>query len=180
MRVAPDRNVITLAASSWRTPPSRPRASPRSGASACDPRDARMLASISTAFRPAQRSPCLKMPSTTTPSVSDCQLRRAAYSFSYPHLFISPTVQQPVSMQASYRLWQTRCVPQCKRACEQVARCWADASLEDIAINGTPTVATRTALKIKRVMTSCEPTAARAVLSRSPSIATQACGLWDC
>ncbi len=119
-------------------------------------------------------------PSTTTPSVSDPQLRRAAYSFSYPHLFISPTVQQPVSMQASYRLWQTRCVPQCKRACEQVARCWADASLEDIAINGTLTVAARTALKIKRVMTSCEPTAARAVLSRSPSIATQACGLWDC
>jgi hypothetical protein len=37
-------------------------------------------------------------------------------------------------MQASYRLWQTRCVPQCKRACEQVARCWADASLEDIAL----------------------------------------------
>ena len=28
MRVAPDRNVITLAASSWRTPPSRPRAWP--------------------------------------------------------------------------------------------------------------------------------------------------------
>jgi hypothetical protein len=55
-------------------------------------------------------------------------------------------------MQASYRLWQIRCVPQCKRACEQVARCWAHASLEDIAINGTPTVATRTALKIKRVM----------------------------
>jgi len=91
--------------------------------------------------------------------------------------FISPTFQQPVSMQASYRLWQIRCVPQCKRACEQVARCWAHASLEDIAINDTPTVATRTALKIKRVMTSCEPTAARAVLSRSPSIATQACGL---
>jgi hypothetical protein len=59
-------------------------------------------------------------------------------------------------MQASYRLWQTRCVPQCKRACEQVARCWADASLEDILINSTPTVTTRTALKIKRVMTSCE------------------------
>jgi hypothetical protein len=111
---------------------------------------------------------------------SDRPLRRAAYSFSYPHLFISPTVQQPVSMQVSYRLWQTRCVPQCKRACEQVARCWADASLEDIAINGTPTVATRTALKIKRVMTACEPTAAHAVLSRSPSIATQACELWDC
>jgi hypothetical protein len=67
---------------------------------------------------------------------------------------MSPTVQQPVSMQASYRLWQTRCVPQCKRASEQVSRCWADASLEDIAaINGTQTVATRTALKIKRVMT---------------------------
>src|SRR5262249_31991914 len=50
------------------------------------------------------------------------------YSFSYPHLFISPTVQQPVSMQASYRLWQTGCFPQSDRACEQVARCWASAS----------------------------------------------------
>jgi hypothetical protein len=104
------------------------------------------------------------MRSTTTPSVSDRELRRAAYSFSYPHLFISPTFQQPVSMHASYRLWQTRCVPQCKRACEQVARCWADASLEDIAINGTLTVATRTALKIKRVMTSCERSLLRPAL----------------
>jgi hypothetical protein len=92
------------------------------------------------------RSACL--------GAGDRQLRRAAYSFSYPHLFIKPTFQQPVSMQASYRLWQTRCVPQCKRAWEQVERCWADAPLEDIAINGTPTVATRTALKIKRIMTS--------------------------
>jgi hypothetical protein len=66
-------------------------------------------------------------------------------------------------MQASYRLWQTHCVPQCERASEQVSRCWADASLEDIAINRTQTVAIRTARKIKRVMTSCaaEPTAAR-------------------
>jgi hypothetical protein len=92
------------------------------------------------------------------------QLRRAVYSFSYPHLFISPTFQQPVSMQASYRFWQIRCVPQCKRACEQVARCWAHASLEDIAINGTPTVATRTALKIKRVMTSGERSLLRPAL----------------
>jgi hypothetical protein len=67
-------------------------------------------------------------------------------------------------MQASYRLWQTRCVPQCKRACEQVARCWADASLEDIAINGTPTAATRTALKIKRVMTLYERSLLRPAL----------------
>src|SRR6266436_3496869 len=67
-------------------------------------------------------------------------------------------------MQASYRLWQTRCVPQCKRACEQVSRCWADASLEDIAINGTPIVATRTALKIKRVMMPCERSLLRPAL----------------
>jgi hypothetical protein len=73
--------------------------------------------------------------------------RLTAYSFSYPHLFISPTFQQPVSMQASYRLWQTRCVPQCERACEQVARCWANASLEDIATNGTLSMAARTAPK---------------------------------
>jgi hypothetical protein len=50
-------------------------------------------------------------------------------------------------MQASYRLWQTRCVPQCERACEQVARCWANASLEDIATNGTLSMAARTAPK---------------------------------
>jgi hypothetical protein len=91
-------------------------------------------------------------------------MRRPAYSFLYPHLFINPTFQQPVSMQASYRLWQTRCVPQFKRACEQVSRCWANASLEDVAINGTPTVATRMALKIKRLMTSCE----RGDLPRGP------------
>jgi hypothetical protein len=45
------------------------------------------------------------------------------YSFSYPHLFISPTFQQPVSKHASYRLWQTGCFPQDDLACEQVARC---------------------------------------------------------
>src|SRR5262245_53845884 len=63
--------------------------------------------------------------------ISVCRLKRPRplYSFSYPHLFISPTVQQPVSIQASYRLWQTRCVPQDDLACEQVARCWAGASL---------------------------------------------------
>jgi len=44
-------------------------------------------------------------------------------------LFTSPTVQQPVSIQASYRLWQTGCFPQDDRACEQVARLWAGASL---------------------------------------------------
>jgi hypothetical protein len=42
--------------------------------------------------------------------------RASPYSFSYPHLLTSPTVQQPVSIQASYRLWQTRCVPQCNRS----------------------------------------------------------------
>jgi hypothetical protein len=81
-------------------------------------------------------------------------LRLAAYSFSYPHLFISPTFQQPVSMQASYLVWHTRCVPQCERACEQVARCWADALSEDIARNGTLSMAARTPPKIKYVMTS--------------------------
>jgi hypothetical protein len=45
------------------------------------------------------------------------------YSFWYPHLRTSPTVQQPVCRQVSYRLWQTRCVPECARASEQVERC---------------------------------------------------------
>src|SRR5262245_34896310 len=57
-------------------------------------------------------------------------------------------------MQASYRVWHTRCVPQCERACEQVARCWADASLEDIATNGKLSMAARTPPKTKYVMTS--------------------------
>ena len=47
------------------------------------------------------------------------------YSIWYPHLFATPTVQQLVSIQTSYRLWQTGCSPQTDRACEQVARCWA-------------------------------------------------------
>jgi hypothetical protein len=51
------------------------------------------------------------------------------YRFSYPHFFNSGTVQQPVSIQASYRFWQIRCVPQFDRACEQVTRSWADATL---------------------------------------------------
>jgi hypothetical protein len=38
-------------------------------------------------------------------------------------------IPAPSCMQVSYRLWQTRCVPQCDRTCEQVARSWADASL---------------------------------------------------
>ena len=57
-------------------------------------------------------------------------------------------------MQASYRLWQTRCVPQCARACEQVARSWADASLQDIAMGGTLSAATRTVPNSKRAITS--------------------------
>src|SRR6516165_2902246 len=81
-------------------------------------------------------------------------LNRSPYSVSYPHLFTSPTVQQPVSIQASYRLWQTGCFPQSDRACEQVARCWADASLEDIATNGRLSMAARTTPKTKYVMTS--------------------------
>ena len=76
------------------------------------------------------------------------------YSFSYPHLFRSPTVQQPLSTQVSYRLWQTRCVPQCDRACEHVARCWADASLQDIATNGTASMAATTTPKIKDALIS--------------------------
>jgi hypothetical protein len=76
------------------------------------------------------------------------------YSFSYPHLFTNPTVQQPVSTQASYRLWQTRCAPQCNRACEHVARCWADASLQDIATNGTPSMTATTAPKTKDALIS--------------------------
>ena len=54
-------------------------------------------------------------------------------------------------MQAPYRRWQTRCVPQSERACEQVARCMADASLEDIAANDTLSAAARTAPKRKCV-----------------------------
>jgi len=46
-----------------------------------------------------------------------------------PHLFTGPTVQQPVCMQVSYCHSQTRCVPQCDHACEQVSRSWADVSL---------------------------------------------------
>ena len=38
------------------------------------------------------------------------------YRLSYPHLCTSTTFQQPVSMQASYRFWQIRCVPHCDRA----------------------------------------------------------------
>ena len=57
-------------------------------------------------------------------------------------------------MQASYRLWHTRCVPQCARACEQVARSWADASLQDIAMGGTLSAATRTVPNSKRAITS--------------------------
>jgi hypothetical protein len=55
--------------------------------------------------------------------------KHAPYCCWYPHLFTGPTVQQPVCKQASYRLWQIGCVPQCDRACEQVSRSWADASL---------------------------------------------------
>src|SRR5262245_59606985 len=57
-------------------------------------------------------------------------------------------------MQASQRLWQTRCVPQCARACEQVARSWADASLWDIATNGTLSTATRIVPRSSRAITS--------------------------
>jgi len=57
-------------------------------------------------------------------------------------------------MQASYRLWHTRCVPQCARACEQVARSWAGASFRDIATNSTPSAATRTVPNSKRAITS--------------------------
>jgi len=51
------------------------------------------------------------------------------YRFWYPHFFNRDTVQQPVSIQASYRFWQICNVPQFDRACEQVIRSWADASL---------------------------------------------------
>jgi hypothetical protein len=74
-------------------------------------------------------------------------LNRSPYSFSYPHLLTSPTTQQPVSIQASYRLWQTGCFPQDDRACEQVARCWADASLYEIAANGTLSMVASTVRK---------------------------------
>ena len=60
---------FTPAANSWRTPPSQPRASLRSRASACGPRDSRNRASTSTAFPPVRRR-LRKMPPTTTPSAS--------------------------------------------------------------------------------------------------------------
>jgi hypothetical protein len=60
-------------------------------------------------------------------------------------------------MQASYRRWQIRCVPQCDRACEQVARSWADAALEDIATSGTLSTATTTVPKTNCVITSFPP-----------------------
>jgi hypothetical protein len=72
-------------------------------------------------------------PPVSAPRPGDCQLHRAVhdrnYRFSNPHFFNTDTVQQPVSIQASYRFWQIRCVPQFDRACEQVIRGWADASL---------------------------------------------------
>jgi len=40
-------------------------------------------------------------------------------------------------------------VPQSDRACEQVARCWADAWLYEIAANGTLSMVTRMVRKIK-------------------------------
>src|SRR6516165_2136588 len=57
-------------------------------------------------------------------------------------------------MQASYRRWHTRCVPQCARACEQVARSWADAALRDIATNGRLSAVTTTIANSKRAITS--------------------------
>jgi len=78
----------------------------------------------------------------------------APYCCWYPHLLTGPTAQQPVCKQASYRLWQTGCVPQCDRACEQVSRSWADASLSEIAISGAMSMATRIVPKTKCAMTS--------------------------
>src|SRR6516164_2345931 len=78
----------------------------------------------------------------------------APYCCWYPHLFTGPTVQQPVCKQASYRLWQTGCLPQCDRACEQVSRSWADASPQEIATNGVQSMATRTVPKTKCAMTT--------------------------
>ncbi len=54
----------------------------------------------------------------------------------------------------SLGLWQTRCVPQCDRACEHVARCWADASLQDIATNGAASMAATTTPKTKDALIS--------------------------
>src|SRR5215813_12389510 len=81
----------------------------------------------------------------------------APYCCWYPHLFTGPTVQQPVCIQVSYRLWQTGCVPQCDRACEQVARCWAGASLNEIAANGTLSMMARIVRKTKCAIATILP-----------------------
>src|SRR5215510_8513852 len=76
---------------------------------------------------------------------------RPPYCFWYPHFFRGPTVQQPVCMQASYRFWQIRCLPQYDRACEQVGASWADASWQEIATNPVLSAAARKAPKTTRV-----------------------------
>ena len=72
-------------------------------------------------------------------------------------------------MQLSNRRWHTFCVPQWARACEHVARCWADASPENIASRGMPSMATRAVATIRRA------------IIRSPQNADRAQILWrDC
>src|SRR5262249_30754938 len=50
----PEKNCITPAANSSRTQPLRPRASPHSRATACDPHDSQRPGSTSTTCQPAQ------------------------------------------------------------------------------------------------------------------------------
>jgi hypothetical protein len=64
-------------------------------------------------------------------------------------------------MQFSNRRWHTFCVPQWARACEHVARCWADALPENIASKGRPSMATRAIATIRRAIIRSPQNAAR-------------------
>ena len=90
----------------------------------------------------------------------------ARQRFSYPHLFTISTVQHPVSMQFSNRLWQTRCVPQWARACEHVDRCWAAAAPQDMASNGAASMPTRAVATTNRAMISSPRGAVRQQILR--------------
>ena len=98
----------------------------------------------------------------------------ARQRFSYPHLFTISTVQHPVTMHISNRLWQTRCVPQWARACEHVDRCWAAAAPQDMASNGAASMPTRAVATTNRAMISSPRGAVRRQILRRDCEA----GLW--
>jgi hypothetical protein len=121
---------IILAASSWRTRPSRPLASARSRGSACGPRGGRRSASTSTAYNQANLStggknfarnqsknsaasnarPCQGAP--LSPNVAAMRAKRAAVAHVNPRCrFASQTRQGRRDSQAG------------RRACQRRARC---------------------------------------------------------